>query len=266
MVGREILVYLSIKYQGDWEKIYDAVKRREKIDIDEAKIKIQQVKSKYVTCIDDDYPKSFSQTYHPPFCLFYYGNLELLDEKKYQRLGVVGTRKPSNYGSEVTKFFCERLASSFVIVSGLAAGIDAIALNTAIESGGSVVAILGSGIENCYPKENISLYNSIRGSHLLISEYPLDTAPNSFQFPLRNRLIASISNAILVTEAKARSGTLITVGHALAIGRDIFCVPHRVGESVSTNGLIRDGAFLAESPNDILKHFNFTVESSGSES
>ena len=251
MKSRELLVYLSIKYEGDWDKIYNAIQMKEKVDIDEARKVNSNNKAKIITCVDDDYPLCLKNAYHPPFVLYYYGDINLINNRNMTRLGVIGTRSPSEYGIKAATEFSSELAKDFVIVSGLARGIDTVALRTAMEEQGNVIAVLGSGIERCYPNENSIIFQEIRKKHLLISEYPLDTPPRDTNFPFRNRLIAAFSDAVLVVEAKKRSGTLITVGHALSLGRDIYCIPHRVGESVSTNLLIRDGAYLAETPEDI---------------
>ena len=251
MKSRELLIYLSIKYEGDWDKIYQAIQVREAVDVNEAEKVIKANKAEIVTCVDENYPLCLKNAFHPPFVLYYYGDLNLINNRNKTRLGVIGTRSPSQYGLSTAKNFTSELAQDFVIVSGLARGIDTVALRTAMEEQGNVIAVLGSGIERCYPNENSIIFQEIRKKHLLISEYPLDTPPRDTNFPFRNRLIAAFSDAILVAEAKKRSGTLITVGHALSLGRDIYCIPHRVGESVSTNLLIRDGAYLAESPEDI---------------
>lgn len=259
MNGHDILVYLSLKYEGNWDKIFDAVKRRERFDFETANEELKKVTAKTLTCIDPDYPEVLKHTYHPPFVLYYYGDISLLSDKK-KKLAMIGSRIASDYGTKTSYAFARDLAKGFVIVSGLAKGIDTTALKGALDAGEQVIAVLGSGIDNCYPLENQEIYEEIKENHLLISEYPLMTPPNDFQFPLRNRLIASFSDAVLVVEAKKRSGTLITVGHALSLGKEIFCIPHRVGESFSTNSLIRDGAYLVESPKDLFNHFEITFE------
>ena len=250
--GRDLLVYLSVKYKGNWDEMYQAIQQREKVSFEEVDEALKNNKANYITCVDSEYPDCLKGVYHPPFVLYYYGDISLINNKDIRKLAVIGSRSPSDYGIKATKAFVTELAKQVIVVSGLAKGIDTVALKNAIDNNGKVVAILGSGIERCYPSENKELFEVIKQSHLLISEYPLDTPPNDFQFPFRNRLVAALSDAVLVAEAKHRSGTLITVGHALSLGKDIFCIPHRIGESSSSNTLIKDGAYLAESAEDIL--------------
>lgn len=254
MKGREILIYLSLKYEGDWEKIYQAVRSREKFDFNIAEELIKEVKCGVITCVDQDYPEALKACYHPPFVLYYYGDRELITKPK-KRMAMIGSRDASIYGLENAEYFGRALAHDFIIVSGLAKGIDTASLAGAISNNGEVIAILGSGIDYCYPRENSKIYQDIKKNHLLISEYPLKTKPHDYHFPLRNRLIAVLSDGIFVLEGKQRSGTLITVGHALTLGKDIFCLPHRRGESPTTNALIRDGANLVTEVEDIYNYY-----------
>ncbi len=257
MQGREILVYLAIKNKGEWDAIYLAIQNKEKIDNEEVvKYEIAKLKCKYVTILDVDYPSSLRQAYRPPFVLFYYGDLSLISDYR-SCISLVGTRNPSNYGKEITASIAGNLAKDYVIVSGLARGIDAISHKAAIDNGGKTVAILGSGIDNCYPKENLHLYEEIKNNHLLISEYPFNVEPDKEHFPKRNRLIAVLSCATVVTEAKYRSGTSITVGVALNAGRSICAVPHEANKESFCNRLIADGARLVESANDVIDELNY---------
>ena len=142
--------------------------------------------------------------------------------------------------------------NGYVIVSGLAKGIDSIAHKGAIEGGGKTVAILGSGIDYCYPSENKELYDEIKSSHLLISEYPNKSMPTPEQFPWRNRIIAGLSNTIVVAEAGIHSGTYITVADGLMNGRNICCVPHMANLNSGCNKLIKEGAALVENAKDVI--------------
>ncbi|GBD03319.1 DNA processing protein DprA [bacterium HR19] len=201
---------------------------------------------------EDRYPELLRKIPDPPLCIFYKGELS----KSMLCVGVVGTRKPSSYGVEVTKIFSSTLSMIGVcIVSGLAVGIDTFAHKSAIESGGKTWAVLGSSIENIYPASNISLAKEIldRGG-AIISEFPPGVASAPENFPRRNRIIAGISKAVLVTEAPEKSGALITAYLAVDYGRDVFAVPGNITskKSQGTNKLIKDGAFLAESPDDII--------------
>jgi len=246
----EILLYLTFKYQGQFEKIYQAIQKKELADEEELARYKAKMKSKYTTIISDDYPEVLKTIACPPFVLFYYGDLALLNQKT---IGVVGMRKPSEYGMNVTRKFVKGLVErDYTIVSGLAYGIDRIAHQQAIEANGKTIAVLGSGIEYCYPKENRQLYEEIKKNHLLISEYPLDLAPQKWYFPARNRLIAAFSDSLLVTEAKNRSGTMITVGYALEQGKDVMAVPNGIDGNEGCNTLIQQGAKLVKNVKDIV--------------
>jgi DNA processing protein len=139
-------------------------------------------------------------------------------------------------------------------VSGLARGIDTMAHQTTVNFHGKTIAVLGSGIDRCYPDENQAIYEIMKKEHLVVSEYPNQTEPHKDHFPWRNRIIAGLAQALFVAEAKKRSGTLITVGYALYLGKDVYVLPHLATTDNSTNRLIKDGAILVESAHDILEH------------
>lgn len=249
--GRNIIIYLSLKYEGDWEKILGAIKRRDDINYEEAEEAIGALKCKTVTIIDPDYPENLKNIFRPPFVLYYYGDLSILDNKC---LAVIGSREAGPYGIKMTRRIIPELCRHGIcIVSGLAKGIDLEAHNATIGAKGKTVAVLGNGIDYCYPKENIGTYETIRKEHLLISEYPHEVKPEKHFFPWRNRLIAGLSHGVFVVEAKKQSGTSITVNHALQQGKDIFVLPHPADDDNSTNRLIKDGAILVERPEDITE-------------
>ena len=245
----EVLLYLSLKYKGDWESIFHAVRVKEKYDHAKLEELRKDMKCKYVTLLDKEYPSCLKLTYRPPFVIYYYGNLDLL---KTNTIGVIGSRDNSGYGKENCTKIVSELSKELTIVSGLARGIDSIAHQAAINASGKTIAVLGSGIDNCYPKENLSIYNNIKENHLLLSEYPGDVAPDAEHFPMRNRIIAGISNSLFVVECKKRSGTAITIGYTLEAGKDVFCLPHNVDGVNFCNSLIKEGAYLVESAKDIL--------------
>jgi DNA processing protein len=254
--GRDIIIYLAMKYQGEWNAIYQAIKQKEIVDETLVVQTIQSLKSLVVTIIDEQYPEALKKIYKPPFVLFYYGDLGLahLMEKS---IAVIGSRLPSSYGQTMTRKITQELIDEgLIIVSGLAKGIDATAHETTLQHGGKTIAILGSGIENCYPKENLSLYEAIKEGHLLLSEYPHYALPDKQNFPWRNRIIAGLSQGVFVAEAKQKSGTLITVGYALYLGKDVYVLPHQANTDNSTNQLIKDGAILVESGKDILEQLH----------
>lgn len=250
MKARDLLIYLSIKYHGVWNDIYNAIVSKEKADFNEATLIVSNLSSSVVTIIDENYPRVLKESNKPPFVLFYYGDLSLISD--YTRcLAVVGSRYPSEYGKMMTNELVKDICNDFYIVSGLAKGIDSVAHLSSINNKGKTIAVLGCGIDYCYPKENKDLYKRIKESHLMISEYPGVTEPNPDFFPMRNRLIAAFSKGVLVTDAKAKSGTLITVSSALELGREVMCLPHQANEGSQCNRLIYAGASLVETPSDI---------------
>lgn len=246
----EILAFFSIKYLGDFQLIYNALDKQETVDQEEFDLLMETNQAKYTTIVSDDYPESLKFIKYPPFVLFYYGNLKLLDEKC---IGVIGMRVPSEYGKSITNRLVKNLIyENYTIVSGMALGIDAIAHRTSLNNFGKTVAILGSGIDYCYPKRNRDIYESMKDNHLIISEYPGSTVPQKDNFPKRNRIIAGLCSSLLVCEARERSGTMITVGHALEQGKDIFAVPSNIDENIGCNILIQQGAKLVNCVQDIF--------------
>ena len=251
---KEFLVGISVKHNGDWEKIYDAILKKEDIGDEEMILRnISKLESKYITILDDEYPEMLRKSYRPPFVLYYHGDISLLSHYN-NMISVIGTRKPTNYGRYATRYFVKELSKEKIIVSGMADGIDSFAHSVTLENNGSTIAVLGSGINYIYPSTNEELYKMIKENGLIISEYPNSTVPQPNNFIVRNRIIASLSPKLLVIEANSnRSGTLTTVRFALMNGKDVLCVPKQVGKYSVCNHLIKDGAQLVDSPSDILK-------------
>lgn len=262
MTGRDILIFLSLKYKGCWDDIYGAIKRKEPIDDLSFNDLMATLKAETMTIIDKNYPEHLKQCHKPPFVLFYYGDLSLL-ERPQETIAYIGSRKASEYGKRMTRLIVSELAQKMVIVSGMAKGIDAVAHETAINSKGKTIAVLGSGIDYCYPRENAELYNTIKSQHLLISEYPNRTEPDASQFPLRNRIIAMLAKSVVVGEADIKSGTLITVSYALSSGRDVCCVPYPGDIASACNSLIKQGAKLVESAKDVYEEMGIETAEKG---
>ena len=247
----EILLFFALKYNGDFQDILKALQRKEKVSDEERRKAVEQVQSKYTTIISDDYPEALKEIACPPFVLFYHGNLNILKNKC---IGIIGKRVPSEYGASVTdKIVCDLVKNEYTIVSGMALGVDTLAHRSAVNNKGKTVAILGSGINYCYPKRNRELYTILKSEHLIISEHPNDYVPQAKDFPTRNRLISGLSESVVVTEAERRSGTMITVGHALDQGKEIYCIPSRITDPVGCNLLIQQGAKLVLNVNDIIE-------------
>lgn len=190
------------------------------------------------------YPERLKKIDDPPKELYCLGNIELLNYRN--NIAMIGSRNCSFYGQKAAKEFAYNLAKSdFCIVSGLAKGIDSFSHIGALNANGRTIAVLGSGLDIVYPKENQGLFdNIIRKGGLIISEYSLGTMPTKYNFPARNRIISGISDSVLVVEARRNSGTNITVDFALEQGKDVFAIPGNIYSKTSngTNFLIQEGA------------------------
>lgn len=250
MDSRTILISLAIKFSGNWDAIFQALEKKEQPDEAEAKRLLKKVKSKCITCLDEEYPESLKRVFRPPFVLFYEGDISLLSDKN-NKIAVIGSRKYSEYGEEVTRKLVKAISKDFVVISGLALGIDSIAQSSAIESGGRTIGVLGNGLNTYYLKENEELFDECKKNHLVITEYPDDVPPSPFNFPVRNRIIAGLCENLLITEGKTNSGTSITAMLMLQKNGNICCVPTRVGEQSICNHLISLGAYLVETAEDI---------------
>lgn len=202
---------------------------------------------------DGEYPVRLKAIADAPLAL--YGKGSLPDNGK-KAVAIVGARSCSVYGRETARYFASGLAGEgVVIVSGMARGIDGIAQLAALDADGCSTAVLGCGVDICYPPENRRLYDRLEKEGCLLSEYPPGTEPQARLFPPRNRIISGLSDLILVTEAGEKSGTLITVDMALEQGRDVFAVPGRITDRCSRgcNELIRNGAGLATGIQTLLQ-------------
>jgi DNA processing protein len=207
-----------------------------------------------ITIFEPEYPTVLLETYKPPWILYAKGNSSLLT--KDCLLAVVGSRKSTTFGEKsIELLFPQLIEERIVIVSGLAAGIDAHAHQMAIKLGGYTIGVIAGGFNHLYPKENIPLAHEMMKNHLVISEYPPNTRPQKWHFPMRNRIIAGISKGTLVVEAKESSGSLITANYAVHEGREVFAVPGHIlnSYSVGTNELIQQGAKLVLTSDDILE-------------
>lgn len=199
-----------------------------------------------------DFPKKLTDIPDKPFGIFYKGELPQSD---IPAVAIIGARKCSQYGRIMAEYFSKELALSGInIISGMALGIDGISQSTAIKAGGKSYGVLGCGVEVIYPKENQDLYEGLIQNGGVISEYPPMMQPNPVLFPPRNRIISAFSDAVLVVEAREKSGTLITVDMALEQGKDVYAVPGRCSDSLSIgcNKLLRQGAGAAVTVEDFI--------------
>ncbi|MFK5676294.1 DNA-processing protein DprA [Ligilactobacillus sp. LYQ60] len=211
-----------------------------------------------VTIIDDEYPALLRESYRPPVVLFYRGSLVRLHRPL---LAVVGARRCTNYTREVLGELLPPLIHRQVgIVSGLAKGADRIAHEVTCRFRGVPIGVIGTGLDKAYPRENAGLQESVARSGVLLSEYPPGTGPRRHHFPERNRIIAALSSATLVTEAQLRSGSLITANLALQANRNVLAVPGPITAptSMGTNELIQAGATPALNSVNIMEEFGLT--------
>jgi DNA processing protein len=221
--------------------------------------KLERLRIRVLTLKDEDYPDLLKELINAPPVLYIAGTFKKQEDRF--ALGIVGTRKVSSYGRQVTEQFARELAEGKVtVVSGLAHGIDTIAHTATLDAGGRTLAVLASGLDTIYPSDNLGLARRIveSGQGALITEFPLGIKPDGRNFPARNRIISGLSQGILVTEAPKQSGALITANFALEQGRDVFGVPNSIYSpgSVGVNKLIQDGAHLVTNVQDILMVLN----------
>lgn len=272
------------------KKTQDFMAFRDSFDFEEYKERLEKTKTTIITIVDDYYPKALKEVSKPPFVLYVKGNANVIlgnevtpeskvlvdsgraqlarmtEEKIASQLAaahndkyiaIVGTRKITAYGKDITQLFTQELvAAGFVIVSGLAMGVDYTAHKTTIENCGKTIAVLGCGVDCCYPIENQNLYDEILESGgAIVSEVPLGMPPNKGTFPARNRIIAGLSDAVLLTEGAEDSGALYTADAAFAISRPVFAIPGPITSQLSKGPykLIEIGAKLVTKPEDILK-------------
>ncbi|HGA3237213.1 TPA: DNA-processing protein DprA [Streptococcus agalactiae] len=222
--------------------------------LDLKKLRQEFKKFPVLSILDSNYPLELKEIYNPPVLLFYQGNIELLSKPK---LAVVGARQASQIGCQSVKKIIKETNNQFVIVSGLARGIDTAAHVSALKNGGSSIAVIGSGLDVYYPTENKKLQEYMSYNHLVLSEYFTGEQPLKFHFPERNRIIAGLCQGIVVAEAKMRSGSLITCERALEEGREVFAIPGNIidGKSDVCHHLIQEGAKCIISGKDILSEY-----------
>lgn len=241
---------------------------RESFDFENYFSTLKDLKISFITLLDKEYPDSLKLIEKPPFVLFCKGDMKILNQVQddpstgsgqalqNRKVAVVGTRMVTEYGRVVTKLFTASLAQAgFTVVSGLALGVDALAHETTIDISGKTIAVLGCGIECCYPSSNTPLYREIINSGgLILSEYSLRMSPQKGSFPARNRIIAGLSEAILVTEGGEDSGSIITAMEGLRNNRKVFAVPGPITSRLSKGpfSLLSLGGILVTSPEEMM--------------
>lgn len=248
--------------QGITDKdIHNILKAKSEFDKERFYENLSNQKIKFTAICDKTFPGNLKVFDHCPFYLFYKGELP---DKNKKSVAMVGARACSNYGRSMARTIAKDLSRAEVqIISGMARGIDTYSQLGAIEGGGKTFAVLGCGVDVVYPTENIELYEDIEEHGGIISEYSPGSKPLQWHFPQRNRIISGLADIIAVIEAREKSGSLITVEWALEQGKDIFAVPGRVDDVLSTgcNRLLKVGAGVLTSGKDILEELEITGNS-----
>lgn len=221
---------------------------------------IEKAGVRVINIRDSEYPESLKNIYDPPVILYVLG--EFRPDDRFG-LAVIGSRRATQYGKKVTDSLVQDLVEAgFIIISGMARGIDSTAHRAALRTGGRTIAVLGSGLNVVYPPENYDLMHQIAQNGAVISEFPMNTPPERYNFPIRNRIISGLGLGCLVVEAGFRSGTSITVNCALEQGREVFAIPGPIvsRSSKGTNHFIKLGAKLTENIEDIVEELIPQVE------
>ncbi|HTQ96084.1 MAG TPA: DNA-processing protein DprA [Candidatus Acidoferrum sp.] len=214
---------------------------------------IRKIGCRMLNYMEPEYPQSLLQIYDPPALLYVRGDASILNSPS---LSIVGTRRPTMYGTQLAERMGRDLAKcGLIIVSGLARGVDALAHNGATSIGGKAIGVLGTGIDVCYPKENKKLFEKVLEKGAILSELPTGSHPAPENFPVRNRIIAGMPLGVVIVEGKQYSGSLITARLAMEFGREVFGVPGNITQETSfaPNQLIKQGAKLVTSAEDVIE-------------
>jgi DNA processing protein len=243
----------ALRASGLGERALDSlVATRSRLSLDSEMQRVERAGVHLLTLADDDYPRLLREIPSPPTVLYVRGSITAHDENA---VAIVGTRRVTSYGREMSRRFGAELAASGVtVVSGLARGVDGVAHTAALDAGGRTIAVLGCGLDTIYPPEHRALAERIVENGALVSEFSLGTKPDAPNFPVRNRIISGLSLGIVVIEAPLKSGALITSNFAGDQGRTVFAVPGSAlsAASAGTIQLLRDGATIAANGDDVL--------------
>ena len=236
------------------------LEHRKQLDLDEEIEKVRRTGAGLTTLVDADYPNRLKEADDAPPVLYVRGALTVVDDRA---ISIVGTRKATRYGRDVTFDLARQLAQQGItIVSGLAHGIDSAAHRGALKAGGRTIAVLGCGIDMIYPRDHTELAQKIAANGAIISEFPVGTQPIASNFPRRNRIVSGLSLGVLVTEAPEHSGALITAELAADQGREVFAVPSNIFNAMGrgANRLIQEGAKLVTGVEDILEELDIAYQ------
>lgn len=263
---KEVFENLSIQtlkpYYSNTENIEKILETKKKLDTKYLENIITKQDIKIISFFDSEYPENLKNIANPPFILYVKGNIW-----NEARLGIIGSRKITQYGEKTIETLIPELSKYFTIVSWWAIGCDTKAHEVAVKGGGKTIVVFGTGIDKNYPAGNSELYKKIVNAWgALVSQFPIWEWPQTYNFPQRNEIISGLSNGILVIEAGEKSGTLITAQLALDQGRDLFVVPWDIFKtnSLGCNNLIKKGeAKMITTLSDILEEYNFLLTNEG---
>jgi DNA processing protein len=246
---------LAVKGIGD--KVVDTLTHwSQRFDLAKEEAAMAKTSTRFFAQDDAEFPELLRETYDPPIGLYWQG--EYVVDRPC--IAIVGTRRATLYGRSVTKKFASELARlGFCIVSGMARGTDTAAHEGALEAGGKTVAVFGCGLDTIYPPENLDLYRSIVAQGAVVSEFPFGRRADRQTFPMRNRVVAGMCQGVIVVESDAAGGSMITARFAGEQGRTLMAVPGRIDQasSVGCHQLIRDGAIMVTSVDDILEELRY---------
>ncbi|MBI4040366.1 MAG: DNA-protecting protein DprA [Deltaproteobacteria bacterium] len=258
---------LRSQFRGNLEEAWEYLSQKETWQdqnlkwVDRELEVVLKKKIDLVSFWDERYPKALKEIFQAPPLLYVRGRMPSAP----LALAVVGSRKASAYGLEVTQGLCAELTHhSVLIVSGMALGIDAQAHRSTLQAGGMTIGVLGNGFHYVYPKEHQKLYDEVAEKGALVTEFSYDRLPLAHHFPRRNRILAGLTQGVVVVEALRKSGALITARFALENNRDVFCIPGRLDSALSQgpHQLIQQGAKLISCAQDILDEFHIRLEHS----
>lgn len=246
--GKSTFSHIKGLYQKDIDRL---IKSKDDVSIYDAFEKMRHTNIQFVHIKKDTYPSKLRELYDAPACLYVRGRLP---NPKRVSVAIIGARNCTEYGKNVASILGEHFAHMGIqVISGMAAGIDTAGHKGCLAGDGYTCAVLGCGVDICYPSQNIELFSNIIQNGGVLSEYPMGTKPIPSNFPVRNRIISGLADVIIVVEARKKSGSLITVDLALEQNKEVMAVPGRIGDVLSEgcNELIKQGAMVLTNPNDI---------------
>lgn len=256
--GRALLIYLSIRYGGDWGNIYQAIKAKEKVDLVNAASIVESSNHQCLTLLDEDYPKLCKEGFKPPFVLFYKGNKNLLDEIEANSLGIFNGSVSTAYAKNAITELTVKVSSKAKIVIPLVDKWSYELASAVIKSGGVVIGILPKGIDG--PFEEEAVITEIIEKGLLISEFPGNTKDKQKNRIQQSRLVAILTSNVLVGAVTKKETQMTGIGASVSLGSNVFCLPFNLGSQYISNELIYEGATLVIDENTILNDGTFRKE------